>query len=150
MPTLKQKLNEMKKLPIVIILLLALTSLGANRMRTVRVTVINKSGMPVDVRMTGKYQEKIYYLRLPEGDRSSPTEGVVDVIPDDYAFEIFYIELWDPVYGSECGEGSNMADVTHSTRLTVLPCADSIPNNGEPPSILKYPQGSGRGGFRRR
>lgn len=141
----------MKKFPLFVILLLALAALGAKSLRTVRVTVVNKSGMPVDVRMTGKYQENIYYLRLPEGDRSTPTEGIMDVIPDTYSFEIFYIELWDPVYGSQCGEGSNRADVTHSTRLTILECSNKTPNNGEPPAILKYPEGrAGRGGFRGR
>jgi hypothetical protein len=140
----------MKKIPWVIILLLGLASLGSVSVRTVRVTVINKSGMPVDVRMTGAYTEKIYYLRLTEGDRSFPAEAYADVVPDKYSFEIFYVELWDPVYGTKCGEGSNIAEVTHSTRLTVLECSNKTPNNGEPPGILKYPAGKGRGGFRPR
>jgi hypothetical protein len=132
------------------LLLLSVLLIGAAPYRTVRVTMINKSGMPVDVRLTGKYQEKIYYVHISEGGRTFPTVAVVDVIPDQYSFQIFYIELWDPVYGSECGEGSNSAEVTHSTRLTVLECSYKTPNNGEPPSILKYPQGQGQGGFRRR
>jgi hypothetical protein len=163
----------MKKIPILLILLLALLSLGADTMQpvlksgakksgsdctltkktnpTVRVTVINKSGVPIEVRMTGKCWEKIYYARLGEGDRINPTEKYVDVIQDVYTFEIFFIELWDPVYGYECGEGTNSAEVNHSTRLTVLECSNKTPNNGERPTILKYPQGRGRGGgFRRR
>ena len=140
----------MKKLIPLLLLLHSVLLIGAAPYRTVRVTVINKSGMPVDVRLTGKYQEKIYYVRIPEGNRTIPAEAVVDVIPDEYSFQIFYIELWDPVYGSECGEGSNSAEVTHSTRLTVLECSNRTPNNGEPPSILKYPAGRGRSGFRRR
>jgi hypothetical protein len=104
--------------------------------------------MPVEVSLTGRVQEKTYYVRLPEGDRTSPTEGVVDVVPDDYSFKIYYVELWDPVYGAECGEGSNYAQVTHNTRLMVLECSNKTPNNGEPPAILKYPEGrSGRSGF---
>jgi hypothetical protein len=140
----------MKKIPLILILLLALSALAAGEFRTVRVTVVNKSGMPVDVSLTGRVQENIYYVRLPEGDRTSPSEAVVDIVPDDYSFKIYYIELWDPVYGSECGEGSNYAQVTHSTRLTVLECSNKTPNNGEPPNILKYPQGPGHPGFRRR
>ena len=73
--------------------------------------------------------------------QTSPTEGVVDVVPDDYSFKIYYVELWDPVYGAECGEGSNYAQVTHNTRLMVLECSNKTPNNGEPPAILKYPEG---------
>ena len=140
----------MKKTSLILIVLLALSALASTPVRTVRVTIINKSGMPVDVRLTGRYQEEIYYLRLLEGDRSNPTEGWIDVVRDDYSFEIFYVELWDPVYGTKCGEGSNYAEVNHTTRLTVLECSNKTPNNGEPPSILKYPAGRGRAGFRPR
>jgi hypothetical protein len=140
----------MKKLPFILILFLALTSLGADKFRTVRVTIVNKSGMPVEVSMTGSVQEMVYYVRLPKGDRIWPTEAVVDVVPDDYSFKIYYVELWDPVYGTECGEGSNNATVTHSMRLNILECSNKTPNNGEPPTILKYPEGRGGGGFRRR
>jgi len=140
----------MKKSRLIFLVILTFFALGAKPMRTVRVTVVNKSGMPVDLRLTGKYQEEIYYLRLPEGDRTNPTEAFADVVPDQYSFEIFYVELWDPVYGSKCEEGTNSTDVTHSTRLTVLECSNKTPNNGEPPAILKYPQGRGGGGFRRR
>lgn len=145
-------MNEsVKKYPLIFILLLALSALGAKNFRTVRVTIVNKSGMPVEVSMTGRVQEMTYYVRLPEGDRTSPTEAVVDVVPDDYSFKIYYVELWDPVYGTECGEGSNAATVTHRMRLNVLECTNKTPNNGEPPTILKYPAGrSGRGGFKGR
>jgi len=124
--------------------------MGSAPLRTVRVTVVNKSGMPVDVRLTGKFLEEIYYLRLPEGDRTTPSEVYADVVPDQYSFEIFFVELWDPVYGSKCDDGTNSAEVTHSTRLTVLECSNKTRNNGEPPTILKYPQGRGGGGFRPR
>jgi hypothetical protein len=140
----------MKKYAVTLILAFAIFAIGSAPLRTVRITVINKSGMPVDVRLTGKNLEKIYYLRLPEGDRTAPVEVFADILPDQYAFEIFYIELWDPVYGSKCTEGTNSADVTHSTRLTVLECSNKTPNNGEPPGILKYPQGRGGGGVRPR
>jgi hypothetical protein len=166
---------QMNQLFLILIVLLALPAIAADAMRpalvngdgqnqswtacpfpekanrTVRVTVINKSEMPVQVRMTGKCWEQIYFIRLEEGDRVHPTEASADVIQDEYRFEIFYTELWDPVYGYECGEGSNSAVVNHRTRLTVLECSNKTPNNGERPAILKYPQGAGRGGgFRRR
>jgi hypothetical protein len=140
----------MKKVQLFLAFALALSSLGAAGLKTVRVTLVNKSGMPVEVRLTGKYQEHIYYVRLAEGDRTQPAEAVVDVIPDQYSMEIFYIELWDPVYGYTCGSGKQSAEVSHSARLTVLECAYQTPNNGEPPAILKYPQGAGRRGLRRR
>jgi hypothetical protein len=141
----------MKKWQLFLVFVLALSSLGAMPvLKTVRVTLINKSLVPVEVRLTGKYQENIYYVRLAEGDRTQPAEAVVDVIPDQYSMEIFYIELWDPVYGYTCGSGAQSAEISHSTRLTVLECTNKTPNDGEPPAILKYPQGAGRNRLHRR
>jgi hypothetical protein len=141
----------MKKWQLFLVSVLALSSLGATPvLKTVRVTLINKSGAPVEVRLTGKCQENIYYVRLAEGDRTQPAEAVVDVIPDQYSMEIFYIELWDPVYGYTCGSGAQSAAISRSTRLTVLECTNKTPNDGEPPAILKYPQSAGRNRLHRR
>lgn len=130
-----------------IILALSLVLVSAKKppIKTVRLTIINKSGLPVEISLAGKNLEFSYYVRVPEGDRIYPYEYWVDVIPDTYSMQIYYKELWDPVYGYDCTEGGKSADITHTTRLTFLGCTYTPPNNGEPPSILKYPQGAGRG-----
>ncbi len=127
------------------ILLLSVLLISAAKIKTVRLTVINKSGLPVEIAFTGKYLENSYYLRVPEGDRTSSTIKHIDLVPDLYSMNIYYVELWDPVYGYDCTSGGKSVKITHNTRLTFLGCAYPTPNNGEPPSILKYPSGGGRG-----
>ena len=131
-----------------IILVLSLLLVGAKKppVRTVRLTIVNKSGLPVEISLTGKNLEYSYYVRVPEGDRIYPSEYWVDVIPDTYSMLIYYKELWDPVYGYDCTEGGKSAEINHATRLTFLGCTYSPPNRGEQPSILKYPQGGRCGG----
>jgi hypothetical protein len=136
------------KRKILTLLLLSLLLIGASPVRTVRLTVVNKSGLPVDVSLTGKYLENTYYLRVPEGDKLFPEEKHIDLIPDMYSMSIYYVEFWDPVYGYDCTEGGKSVAITHSTRLTFLGCTYTPPNNGEPPAMLKYPQGAGGGGRR--
>lgn len=133
---------------LIIILLLSTLLIGASPVRTVRLTVVNKSGLPVEISLTGQYLENTYYLRVPEGDRLFPAEKHIDLIPDQYSMRIYYIELWDPVYGYDCTEGGKSVPILHATRLTFLGCTYATPNNGEPPAILKYPGGarSGRRG----
>jgi len=126
-----------------IILVLSLLLIGAKPFRTVRLTVVNKSGLPVEISLAGQYLEYTYYLRVPEGDRLFPTEYHVDVVPDSYTMQIYYKELWDPVYGYDCTGGGKTAELTHATRLTFLGCTYTPPNNGES-AMLKYPQGAGR------
>ena len=129
----------MKKTLLLLSLLVIFTmSASAEGIRLVRLTVINKSGMDIELSLTGKNQEEFYYLRVPEGDRSSPTEVVFTVVPDEYSSQIYYVELWDPVYGATCGLESQTLDVSGNVRLVVTECTMTPPNNGEPPAIIKY------------
>lgn len=134
-----------KTLLFLILALSSLTLVSAATVKTVRLTVINKSGLPVEISLKGRNLENSYYVRVPEGDRSSPYEKNVDLVPDLYSMSIYYIELWDPVYGYDCTQGGKSVEILHNTRLTFLGCTEVAPNNGEPPSILKYPSGGRRG-----
>lgn len=135
--------HKMKRKLLILLVLLSLSLISAKSVKTVRLTVINKSGLPVEISLTGRYLENTYYVRVPEGDKLFPAEKVVDLIPDMYTMSIFYIELWDPVYGYDCTQGGKSVEILQSTRLTFLGCTYTAPNNGEPPSILKYPSGGG-------
>lgn len=126
-----------------ILLLLALLSLfliGAVPFRSalIRLTVVNKSGREVDISLNGRDLEYFYYLTVAEGDGLSPTVQVFTVVPDTYTSQLYFVELWDPVYGYYCNSKSQAIDLTHNVRLTVLPCDRTPPNGGEAPSILKY------------
>jgi len=103
-----------------------------------RLTVINKSDMAIEISMTGKELEEKYYLRIPEGSQQFPTEKEFTVLSDTYTSSIYYVELWDPVYGATCSNKSQTLELTHNVRVTVLPCLTPPPNGGEPTHILKY------------
>lgn len=127
----------------IIISLLALLLISANGLpiRLVRLTIVNKSGFPLEIRLTNEEDSNsFYYLRLDEGDRSNPIEKIFTIIPGRYLMQPYYIELWDPVYGYSCSEpGSRILYAERNIRITILECDYSVPrfNLGEP-TIWKY------------
>jgi hypothetical protein len=131
-----------KRILIVISMLSALLISGDGcPTRLVRLTIVNKSGLPLEIRLTNEDDSNIfYYLRLDEGDRSYPVEKIFTIIPGNYQMQPYYIELWDPVYGDSCSDpGSQTLYAEHNIRITILECDYSVPrfNLGEP-GIWKY------------
>ena len=104
----------------------------------VRLSIVNKSGRKIELSLTGRYLDEFYYLRVPEGDHLSPAEKEFTIVPDTYASNLYYYELWDPVYGNQCGTKGQTMDLTRNVRVTVLPCELTPANGGESPSIIKY------------
>jgi len=125
-----------------ILLLMCILSLGLIAAKCPkplkRLTIINKSDMAIEISMTGKELEEKYYLRIPEGSHQFPVEKEFDILADTYSSSIYYVELWDPVYGASCTDKSQTLELTHNVRVTVLPCEITPPNGGEPTHILKY------------
>jgi len=120
------------------LLSLLLVSANVLPIRLVRLTIVNKSGLPLEIRLTGENTETSYYLRIEEGDRLLPTEKVFTIIPGTYKMQPYYIELWDPVYGPSCGEaGSSTLEAERNIKLTFRECDRTIRNLGEP-SIWKW------------
>ena len=119
--------------------ILALLLMGSKPFpgKLVRLTVVNKSGLPVEIKMTGKYEEAFYYLRVPEGDRDFPVEKIFTIIPDTYQTQLYYIELWDPVYGYSCASKSQSMELYRNTRVVVKEC-DQVPSCPGEPSMIKY------------
>jgi hypothetical protein len=113
----------------------------------VKLTVINKSGLPIEISLQTSDQENIYYLRLPEGDTTNPSEKTYTVVPAVYTATLYYVELWDPVYGYSCSSKSQSIDAQHQVQITVFPCNKTIAKPGEDPK-LKFgapSRGGGRG-----
>jgi hypothetical protein len=110
-----------------------------------RLTIVNKSGLPIEMRLTGSYlEDNQYYLRIAEGDTLAPSLQIFTILPDKYSIQLYYIELWDPVYGYHCGSKSMTVDVFHNTRLTVTSC-DVTPNNQGEPGMWKFGARTSRG-----
>jgi hypothetical protein len=60
------------------------------------------------------------------------------VARDQYSSTLYYIELWDPVYGYSCSSMDQILDITRNIKVVVSECTRTFPNGGEPPSIIKY------------
>lgn len=125
----------------VLLSLFALLCLGAGSepVKLVRLTLINKSGFPMEYKLTGTETETIYYLRMPIGDRTAPSEKTFTIEQGIYRFEPYYVELWDPVYGNTCGSsGGQTLYALRNIRIVFLECGRRVRSTGEP-SMLKYP-----------
>jgi hypothetical protein len=121
--------------------LLALLLLGASAPspKLVRLTIVNKTGLPLEIKLTGECEDNFYYLRIPEGDRVFPAQETFTITPDIYKMQPYYIELWDPVYGYSCGDaGSKTLYASRNIQVTFLEC-DVTPRHRGEPSILKWP-----------
>lgn len=110
----------------------------------IQLTIVNKSGLPLEIGLTGTFEEKFYYLRIPKGDRLFPMEKTFTIVPDEYAIQPYYTELWDPVYGYKCSnQSSQTMELIRNIRMVFLGCNRPPVNRGEP-SMLKFGGAGGR------
>ncbi len=128
----------MKKI-LALIALLALVTVAADKVRTFRLTVINKSEKPIAIRLFGTEDEDhLYYLNIPEGSRDVPQVSEFDIASDFYNMQLYFIETWDPIYGFSCRQPlPNILVMARNVRIVVLPCNQTPGNPGEP-SMRKY------------
>ena len=125
---------------LLIISLLAVLGIAASSAYTklYRLTIINKSGMEMAIGLLGEDDNNQYYLRVPAGDRRSPTETIFTLVPDTYSINAYYIEPWDPVYGYTCNDpGGKTLVAERNIRLTFTEC-NYTPRNGGEPTMWKF------------
>jgi len=119
-----------------ILMLLFLTS--ARPVGLVQLTVVNKSGRPLSIRLdeinpVKDQQALFYYLNVPKGNGDQPVEKTFTIVPEHYTMQVYYIEPYDPVYGWSCSSPtSGRLDANHKSRLVFLKCGRTPPNAGEP------------------
>jgi hypothetical protein len=131
-------------------LTMLITGTGGIPVKRVRLTLVNKSGMDIEVSLTGQDYEQFYYLKVPEGDRLTLSERMFTVVPDTYQVNAYFVELWDPVYGASCEDRQSIVDITHNTKIIVMECDQTPPNGGEAPQIKLGGVNRRGGGTRRR
>lgn len=125
----------MRKL-VLIISMLALLLIAASPSYTqlYRLTIINKSGMELAISLLGEDDNNQYFLRVPAGDRRSPSEITFTIMPDTYSIQPYYIEPWDPVYGYTCNDpGAKTLEAERNIRITFTECDYRPRNGGESP-----------------
>jgi hypothetical protein len=131
----------MKKMILVVALLSMLLIASDDPVRTIRLTIINKSGMDIAVQLIdGDFTDydNIYYFKVEEGDRFSPTEAHFDIVPGLYNMQVYYLETWDPVYGFDCGPAAPVKLIARKNmKVSFGKCGQMPPNWGEP-TMTKY------------
>jgi hypothetical protein len=121
--------------------LLILFLMGADSavVKLVRLTIINKSGMSVDIKLKGQDINNFYYLRVPEGSQANPVEMVFTIVPDEYEMRPYYIEATGEDFTDYCTrEPAKKLCASRNIRITFTQCFKRESNKGEP-SMVKYP-----------
>lgn len=110
----------MKKVSLLILLAIVLSTMlmAAVPTKMVRLTVINKSGYDVFIKLTGSaVTDAFYYLTIPSGDRDAPTIKVFTIMSD-----LYDRETW------QCDgvKSSGILIVDGNIRLTFTPCGERL------------------------
>jgi len=128
--------------------ILAIFLLGASSNPLARLTIINKSGIEIAVKLNSipkfnptkpdKCETTFYYLPVPEGSKEVPSIKDFTILRDTYAMQVYYIETYDPVYGFKCIQPlPNSISVYRNLRVVIGKC-EALPVNGGEPSMRKY------------
>jgi len=132
----------MKK-PLLFLCIMSLFLIGAKKPIAVgRLTIINKSGMDIAIQLTNfktDPEDKLfYYLTVEAGENETPSVKTFIIEKDEYFFQLFYLETYDPVYGYKCDtQQPTKLIFFRNTRLTFLPCGFNACSPGEP-SMRKF------------
>ena len=125
-----------QKTVLLVVALLCLSITGASPLRTVELTIINKSGKEIAIGLVEANSYRAYYLHVAEGTKSTPTKEVFAIERGQYTMNVYYIQIYDPVYGYECDQpGSSTWHAIRNMRVTVKPCDAPAANRGERPLI---------------
>jgi hypothetical protein len=132
------------KRTLLVIALVSLLLSGAKRLKLYRFTIINKAGMEIAVQLDGDELGQFYYLTIPTGDAASPAKRTFTLVPDTYAMQVYYLELWDPVYGASCNDAAAPAlEVDRNLQMVFLECGVTPRRPGDNPQ-LKFGSGHNR------
>jgi len=108
----------MKKVSLLILLVIVLSTvlMAAVPTKMMRLTLINKSGYDVYMKLTGSSAtDAFYYLTVPSGDRDNPTVKVFTVMSDAYDRETWQC---DGV------KSSGILIMDSNVRLVFMPCGE--------------------------
>jgi len=122
-----------------VLILFSLLLVSAKPLVLRRLTVVNKSGLPLGIRLdairpeSDQENDLFYYLTVPQGDRESPAVKEFTIAADEYSIQVYYIETYDPVYHWSCvSPAIGIFTMSHGTRLTFLECQHVPLRAGEP------------------
>jgi hypothetical protein len=121
------------KLRLTLIAILALFLLGAKGAKVSTLTLVNKSGMSVNVSILANDLSKNYFLNIPEGSRTSPYTTKVTIISDTYRMRVFWLGDKDPATGGPCRVSHTAQLVAErNIRIVINECNERNIPVGEP------------------
>jgi hypothetical protein len=101
--------------------------------------------MEIAVQMEGEEREQFYYLRFPQGDADTPAVQTFTLVPDTYSLQVYYLELWDPVYGASCTDAAAPSlELNRNIQMVFKECGVTPRRPSETP-LLKFGSMSRRG-----
>ena len=124
------------KTRLIILAVIAVMLIGAKGSPLIRLTIRNKSGQQIAVRLTKDDLSRFYYLHVPAGDSYNPNDVTFTVVKDIYRMRIFYFLESDPETGYECILTRNAVLLARrNIRVTVTQCFGYPPTRGEPTQV---------------
>jgi len=124
-------MKKVMLLVLTVMLVSAFLMASGPSLRVVKLTVINKSGNDVMIRLEGSdIGKQFYYLTIPAGNKSWPHVEVFTVLEDVYKRTTWYGEGDNPLCVGLESKGALVMD--RNNRLVFTPCSSMPPNAGEP------------------
>ncbi len=124
------------KLYYLLIVVLAASLIGARRTELASLTIRNKSGQQIAVRLITPDHSVFYYLTVPANEPHTIVDKTFTITKTAYAMRLYYYLPSDPATGYECPEARNTRLVAgRNIRITVTPCFRLPLNRGEPTQI---------------
>ena len=151
----------MPKKFLLVLPLLALLLMGADRPVRIQLKIINRSGYALSIWLSGTAVEPgsnlsdllrkgntvvleeedtfNYYFTVPKGSRETPTEALFEIERGQYTITALYTKPWDPVYpNNPCIQQPPKTLIAlRNTQLTFTPCF-LFPRNGGEPGMMKF------------
>ena len=152
----------MAKKFLLILLLLALLLMAADRPDTIQLKFINRSGYALSIWLSGTAVEKgtslidlldkggseltpedeeeiSYYFTVPKGSRPAPTTETFEIVRGQYTITALYTKPWDPVYpNNPCIQHPpKKLFALHNMQITFTPCF-LFPRRPGEPGMMKF------------
>lgn len=123
---------------LILIAILAMCLLGAKGAKVSTLTLINKSGMSVNVSILANDLSKNYFLNMPVGTRTSPYVTKLTVVSDSYRMRVFWLGENDPTTGQQCRSSRTARlQANRNIRIVITECDRREIRPGEP-SMYKF------------
>lgn len=124
------------KLRYLLVAALAVSLVSAKGSELMTLTIRNKSGQQIAVRLITPNNSNFYYLTVPANAQNSFVDKTFTITKAVYRMRLIYYLSDDPVTGYECPSSRSATLIAaRNIRITVTPCFRSPINRGEPTQI---------------